>query len=139
MPASAAVSGWWITFSVLFTFSRGSSSVGVFPSATWLHQLITVNWSLTTGSDWLLVALYVAIFGGVASILSFPLSYYSGFILPHRFDQSNQTLKDWIIDQLKGLAIGAPLGLILLELFYLALRATGRSVVVVGGRRHVGL
>ena len=91
----------------------------------WLHQLITVNWSLTTGSDWLLVALYVAIFGGIASFLNFPLSYYSGFILPHRFDQSNQTLKDWIIDQLKGLAIGAPLGLILLELFYLALRATG--------------
>ncbi|MDP1779730.1 MAG: hypothetical protein Q8K73_05610, partial [Anaerolineales bacterium] len=59
------------------------------------------------------------------SVINFPLSYYSGFILPHRFDQSNQTLKDWIIDQLKGLAIGAPLGLILLELLYLALRVTG--------------
>jgi STE24 endopeptidase len=58
-------------------------------------------------------------------LLNLPLGYYSGFVLPHRFDQSNQTLKDWIMDQIKGVAIGAPLGLILLELLYLALRLTG--------------
>ncbi|CAG1008741.1 STE24 endopeptidase [Anaerolineales bacterium] len=91
----------------------------------WLHRLITVNWSLITGVDWLLIALYVAIFGGVYSIINLPLSYYSGFVLPHRFDQSNQSFKDWVVDQLKGLAIGAPLGLLLLELLYLALRLTG--------------
>jgi STE24 endopeptidase len=84
------------------------------------------NFLLTvTANDWLLVALFVVVFGGIYFVLNLPLGYYSGFILPHRFDQSNQTLKDWIIDQLKGMAIGAPLGLILLELFYLALRATG--------------
>ena len=102
-------------------------------SAVYVLAWLFFGWSISlrtwlttiTTNEWLLVALYVAIFGGVASILSFPLSYYSGFILPHRFDQSNQTLKDWIIDQPKGLAIGAPLGLILLELFYLALRVTG--------------
>jgi STE24 endopeptidase len=93
----------------------------------WLHQLITVNWSLTTGSDWLLVALYIAIFGGAFAIINLPLGYYSGFVLPHRFDQSNQSLKDWVVDQLKGLAIGAPLGLLMLELLYLALRLTGNS------------
>ena len=95
----------------------------------WLFFGLSISvreWLTTiTTNEWLLVALYVAVFGGIASVLNFPLSYYSGFILPHRFDQSNQTLKDWIIDQLKGLAIGAPLGLILLELFYLALRVTG--------------
>ncbi|NJN79676.1 MAG: M48 family metallopeptidase [Anaerolineales bacterium] len=73
----------------------------------------------------MLVALYIAIFGGIYSILNLPLGYYSGFILPHRFGQSNQSLKDWIVDQVKGLAIGAPIGLILLELLYLALRLTG--------------
>jgi STE24 endopeptidase len=78
-----------------------------------------------TTNPWLLVALFVAIFGGIYSIINLPLSYYSGFVLPHRFGQSNQTLKDWIIDQIKGLAIGAPLGLVLLELLYLALRVTG--------------
>ncbi|MDP1545080.1 MAG: M48 family metallopeptidase [Anaerolineales bacterium] len=90
----------------------------------WAISLRDFLLTITT-NEWLLVAFYVSVFIGVASILSFPLSYYSGFILPHRFDQSNQTLKDWIVDRLKGLAIGAPIGLILLELFYLALRATG--------------
>ncbi len=84
------------------------------------------NWLSTfTTNDWLLIAIYVAVFGGIYFILNLPLGYYSGFVLPHRFDQSNQSLKDWIIDQLKGLAIGAPLGLLLLELLYLALRVTG--------------
>jgi len=78
-----------------------------------------------TDNPWLLVPLFVAIFGGIYSLINLPLGYYSGFVLPHRFGQSNQTLRDWIVDQLKGLAIGAPLGLILLELLYFALRATG--------------
>lgn len=84
------------------------------------------DWLMTfTSNQWLLVALFVAIFGGIYSVINLPLGYYSGFVLPHRFGQSNQTLKDWIIDQIKGLAIGAPLGLLLLELLYLALRVTG--------------
>ncbi|MGD8405021.1 MAG: M48 family metallopeptidase [Anaerolineales bacterium] len=76
-------------------------------------------------NPWFMVAGYAAIFGGIYAVVTLPLDYYSGFILPHRFDQSNQTLKDWIIDGLKGLAIGAPIGLLLLELLYLALRLTG--------------
>ena len=84
------------------------------------------EWLTTfTANEWLLIPLYVAIFGGIYFLLNLPLGYYSGFVLPHRFDQSNQSLKDWLTDQLKGLAIGAPLGLILLELLYLALRLTG--------------
>ena len=84
---------------------------------TWLSQF-TLN-------EWILVPLFVAVFGGIYTILNLPLGYYSGFVLPHRFGQSTQSFKDWVIDQLKGLAIGAPIGLILLELLYLALRVTG--------------
>jgi STE24 endopeptidase len=84
------------------------------------------DWLMTfTTNPWLLVALFVAVFGGIYSIINLPLSYYSGFVLPHRFGQSTQSFKDWVIDQVKGLAIGAPLGLLLLELLYLALRVTG--------------
>src|SRR6185503_12007564 len=95
-----------------------------FSWASALRNWLTDNWSLFT-NPWLLVPAFVFVFGGIYSLISLPLGYYSGFVLPHRFGQSNQTLKDWIIDQLKGLAIGAPLGLILLELLYLSLRATG--------------
>jgi STE24 endopeptidase len=84
------------------------------------------NWLQTfTSNEWLLVALFVAVFGGIYSIITLPLNYYSGFVLPHRFGQSNQTFRDWVIDQLKGVAIGVPLSLVLLELLYLALRVTG--------------
>ncbi|HSJ87992.1 MAG TPA: M48 family metallopeptidase [Anaerolineales bacterium] len=84
------------------------------------------NWlSSFSDNQWLIVAIFVAIFVGIYSLINLPLGYYGGFVLPHRFGQSNQTFKDWVIDQLKGLAIGAPLGLILLELLYLALRVTG--------------
>lgn len=84
------------------------------------------NWLLTfTSNDWLLVAAFLVVFGGISFILSLPLGYYSGFVLPHRFGQSNQNFKDWLVDGLKGLAIGLPLGLLLLELLYLALRLTG--------------
>lgn len=84
------------------------------------------EWVTTFTDNWILItALYVIVFGGVYSILTLPLGYYSGFVLPHRFGQSNQSLNDWIIDRIKGLAIGGPLGLLMLEMLYLALRLTG--------------
>jgi len=102
-------------------------------SALYFLAWIVFGWAISvreqlsniTTTPWLLVPMFVAIFGGIFFVLNFPLGYYSGFILPHRFGQSNQTLKGWITDQLKGMAIGLPLGLILIELLYLALRVTG--------------
>ncbi|MGD0876577.1 MAG: M48 family metallopeptidase [Anaerolineales bacterium] len=85
--------------------------------ASWLRNYTT--------NDWLLVLAFIIIFGGIAFILELPLSYYSGFVLPHHFDQSNQDFRGWVMDQLKNLLIAAPLGLIVLELVYLALRLTG--------------
>jgi STE24 endopeptidase len=89
-----------------------------------LRQWLAENWSLMS-VDWFIVPVFVLIFGGISTLIELPLSYYTGFVLPHRFDQSNQTLKEWIIDQLKGLAISLPIGLVVLELLYLALRVTG--------------
>lgn len=89
-----------------------------------LRTWLTDHFSLFT-NPWLLVPAFVAVFGGVYFLVNLPLGYYSGFVLPHRFGQSNQTLKDWIVDQAKGLAIGTPISLILLELLYLALRVAG--------------
>jgi STE24 endopeptidase len=85
--------------------------------AGWLRNFTT--------NDWLLVLGFIAIFGGVAALLELPLGYYTGFVLPRRFGQSNQDFRGWVLDQLKGLLISAPLGLIVLELLYLALRLTG--------------
>jgi len=106
-----------------------NNSISAIYALLWLLTgwTITLRDWLTTISPnpWFLVAGFIVVFGGIYAVLTLPLDYYSGFVLPHRFDQSNQTLKDWIVDQLKGLAVGAPIGLLLLELLYLALRVTG--------------
>ncbi|MBE7474097.1 MAG: M48 family peptidase [Anaerolineae bacterium] len=80
-----------------------------------VHQLTTATW--------LSVPLFAAGFGLPYFILTAPLTYYSGFVLPHRYGQSNQTLKAWLWDQLKGLLITGILGLIILEVIYALLGA----------------
>jgi STE24 endopeptidase len=102
-------------------------------SAVYALLWLLAGWSLSlrqwmttfTTNEWLQVLIFVAVFGGISFVLDLPLSYYGGFVLPHRYDQSTQTLKDWIVDQLKGMLIGIPLGLLVIELVYLALRAAG--------------
>ena len=76
-----------------------------------------------SANPWLLVALYAVVFGGIYLLVNLPLSYYEEYLLPHRFEQSTQPLKDWIGDQLKGLGVGALLGGIILEIIYAVLRA----------------
>jgi STE24 endopeptidase len=87
----------------------------------WSADLKTLMMAVT-GNEWLLLATFAAVFAGISAIIEMPLNYYSGFVLPHRFEMSNQTLKDWILDQGKGFLVGAPIGLFVLELIYLFLR-----------------
>lgn len=75
-----------------------------------------------TNNDWLLVAAYGLVLGGIYYLMNLPLGYYSGFILPHRFGLSNQTLKGWLSDQAKALLIGGLIGGFLLEVIYALLR-----------------
>jgi STE24 endopeptidase len=80
-----------------------------------------------TRNEWLLVALFAAIFGGLFMLISMPLNYYEGFVLPHRFGLSNQTRSDWVFDQVKMALVGGWLGLLLLEVVYAVLRLAPES------------
>ena len=71
---------------------------------------------------WLVIAAFAVIYAGIDMLLSLPLSYYSEFVLPHRYELSNETLKGWIIDNLKTLLISAPIGIIVIEVIYAVLR-----------------
>jgi STE24 endopeptidase len=75
-----------------------------------------------TNSEWLVVAGFVLVFSGIYFVIDLPLGYYSGFVLPHRFELSNQTPRDWVIDQVKGVAVGGILGLVVIEIVYSVLR-----------------
>jgi len=76
-----------------------------------------------TTNDWLLVFLYVVVFGGILFLLNLPLSFYQGYTLPHRYDLSTQNISGWITDQVKGILLGGVLGIIVLEIIYAILRA----------------
>ena len=86
---------------------------------------IIVNQALPslTENDWLRVAAFGAVFGGIYFLIDLPLSYYSGFVLPHRYGLATQTLLGWISDQVKGILVGGILGLLVLEVIYAVLRA----------------
>jgi STE24 endopeptidase len=100
--------------------------IGAGYTLAWLifgwSQAVADSLSKYTSSDWILVAGFAAIFGGIYFLLTLPLSYYSGFALPHRFDLSNQSLAGWLGDLAKGLLLSAALGGLLIEIIYAVLR-----------------
>jgi STE24 endopeptidase len=76
-----------------------------------------------TTNDWLLLLLYVVVIGGIMFLINFPLSYYQGYTLPHRFDLSTEKISGWITDQVKGILLGGAIGIFVLEIIYAILRA----------------
>jgi len=72
--------------------------------------------------------IYITIYSLIAFVLSFPLSWYSGFQVEHQYALSNQSFGAWIGDELKGLAIGIALfgGTGLIALAYFAMRKSPR-------------
>jgi STE24 endopeptidase len=90
-------------------------------AAGWSAALRDTLYTLTQ-NEWLVVAGFVIVFGGVYFLIDLPLGYYSGYILPHRYELSTQSLKDWVVDQAKGVLVGGILGLVVVEIVYFVLR-----------------
>lgn len=82
---------------------------------------------------WIVVLLYFVLIGIIAEALSLPFSFYSGYILEHRFKLSNQSLSEWIFDELKGIGVGAFLGIFLGEVLYFLLKEYPLNWWVIGG------
>ncbi|MEF8874029.1 MAG: M48 family metallopeptidase [Candidatus Thermoplasmatota archaeon] len=69
---------------------------------------------------WVISALFVLIFSSLLYIISLPVSYYSGFVLEHRYDLSNESLGEWAKDQVKSFSISLIFMVpIILGLFFL--------------------
>jgi STE24 endopeptidase len=81
---------------------------------------ITLPW-------WVELILFAVILFGPYTILTLPLDYYSGFVLPHRFDLSTQTLRGWFSDMAKGAALGMIIGTPLLIAFYGTIRLAPKT------------
>jgi STE24 endopeptidase len=93
----------------------------------WLKQIvlaITRDPSPSSGQAlWLSTFLYFAVAFIAYGALFFPLSYYSGFVLEHRYGLSTQTLRAWLMDVAKGGALSIVLGGLVIEVIYAVLRA----------------
>jgi STE24 endopeptidase len=76
-------------------------------------------------NQYLLFLLFLFVVGLAGSILSFPISYYTGFYLEHKYNLSNQTFWKWILEGLKGLLVSFVIGVPILLLFYFVLNYFG--------------
>lgn len=74
-----------------------------------------------TSSAPAVVALFFLAFWGAYAALTFPLSLYSGYMLPRRYGLSVQTAGAWLADWSKGLALSLVVLIVLVEIVYFLL------------------
>ena len=74
----------------------------------WLRDAlapIVGGWEPVPGWQPLLVAAYFLVLALAITIIDLPLSYYSGYVLPHRYGLSTQSRAGWTWDLIKGFSL----------------------------------
>ena len=94
-----------IAFCVILFFSGGS---------VLLSRLL----NSVTNSYWISLWLYLVVFVIILQLVAMPLSFYSGFIVDHKFSLSTQTLRGWVVDELKGLGVELGFGILAGSVLY---------------------
>jgi STE24 endopeptidase len=94
--------------------------------AFWLAPLLgpTVA-DIVSEASWLRLLAMAAILGVGSEIITFPIAYWSGFVLEHRYQLSTQTFRAWLWKRVKGYIVGGILGSLLLLGLYGVLWTTG--------------
>jgi len=67
---------------------------------------------------WISLWLYLVVFVIILQLAAIPLSFYSGFIVDHKFSLSTQTLRGWVVDELKGLGVELVFGILAGSVLY---------------------
>ena len=93
----------------------------------WLGYGLKLENSLSNyiSNSYLLFITFIFVIGFVGSVISFPVSYYSGFHLEHKYNLSNQTFAKWIWENFKGLLVSLAIGIPILLTFYFVLNYFG--------------
>jgi STE24 endopeptidase len=71
-----------------------------------------------TSNPYLALVYFGLIIGTVSSVLSFPVDYFFGFRLEHKFGLSNLTFAGWIKEKLKAALVGGIIAAPIAFLFY---------------------
>ncbi len=69
-------------------------------------------------STWLLNIVYTMAFFLIIKFISFPLTFYSGYVLEHKYQLATENFFNWIKDELKGLALVLVFGPIMIMIIY---------------------
>jgi Zn-dependent protease with chaperone function len=88
----------------------------------WLaDQLQALSWQPVAGWFPIQILVYFLILILAYEIITAPIAWYSGFVLPHRYGLSTMSLKSWLADLFKGLALSLVLEILVIEFVYLLL------------------
>ncbi len=92
----------------------------------WLRDALAATAVWEPVAEWqpLRVGVYFLALFAVAEVLSLPLGYYSGYVLPRRYGLATQTRGGWVRDLLKGLAVSLPFEIVAVEFVYALLALT---------------
>lgn len=71
-----------------------------------------------TSNPYIALVYFGLIIGIVSSVISFPLDYFFGFRLEHKFGLSNLTFGGWILEKLKAALVGGVIAAPIAFLFY---------------------
>jgi STE24 endopeptidase len=74
--------------------------------------------SLLFGSYWFSLWAYLIIFVMILQLAALPIAFYSGFVVDHRFQLSTQTVRGWLVDELKGIAVELIFGVLAVTALY---------------------
>lgn len=92
----------------------------------WTRTLRDVSFRFAHDHYTLALFFYVLLLTLIGKAISIPLDTYS-FRLEHRFNLSNQNTGAWLLDEVKGWAVGLVLGSALAELVYWIIRKSPES------------
>jgi STE24 endopeptidase len=82
-----------------------------------------LNWM---GNSFIQQIVLLVAFTVIGSVIDLPLSLYQTFALEERFGFNKTTLKTWLVDLVKGLLLGAVIGLPLIALVLYLMGAAGQ-------------
>ncbi len=88
----------------------------------WLRNVIQgiafLSWEPARGWFPLQILLYFLLAVLIYQLITLPIAYYSGLVLPHRYGMSTQSFRGWFRDLLKGFALGLILEAAAVTLIY---------------------
>ncbi|HPS58223.1 MAG TPA: M48 family metallopeptidase [Spirochaetota bacterium] len=87
--------------------------------------VLIASLSAVTGNDYINFLVFVFLCGLLFSAISIPMDFYGGYVVEHRFGLSNQSLLNWVKENLKSTALNIVIGVPVALAFYWFIRSTG--------------